>query len=58
MRYGNNKGLGSSEIRYGKEKGAFVPKRRNKERLKVHKNENFFCFDFEFCTISLLVMIK
>ncbi len=24
--------------------------------LKVHKNENFFGFDFEFCTISLLVM--
>ncbi len=27
-------------------------------RLKVHKNENFFGFDFEFCTISLLVMSK
>ncbi len=26
--------------------------------LKVHKNENFFGFDFEFCTISLLVMLK
>ncbi len=26
--------------------------------LKVHKNENFFGFDFEFCTISLLVMSK
>ncbi len=26
--------------------------------LKVHKNENFFCFDFEFCTISVLVMSK
>jgi hypothetical protein len=26
--------------------------------LKVHKNENFFGFDFEFCTISLLVMQK
>ncbi len=26
--------------------------------LKVHKNENFFDFDFEFCTISLLVMSK
>ncbi len=24
--------------------------------LKVHKNENFFGFDFEFCTISMLVM--
>jgi hypothetical protein len=27
-------------------------------RLKVHKNENFFGFDFEFCIISLLVMSK
>jgi hypothetical protein len=26
--------------------------------LKVHKNENFFGFDFEFCTISLSVMSK
>jgi hypothetical protein len=26
--------------------------------LKVHKNENFFGSDFEFCTISLLVMLK
>ncbi len=25
--------------------------------LKVHKNENFFGFDFEFCTISLLVTV-
>ncbi len=25
--------------------------------LKVHKNENFFEFDFEFCTISLLVYV-
>jgi hypothetical protein len=25
--------------------------------LKVHKNENFFGFDFEFCTISLPVML-
>jgi hypothetical protein len=24
----------------------------------VHKIENFFCFDFEFCTISLLVLLK
>jgi hypothetical protein len=24
--------------------------------LKVHKNDNFFGFDFEFCTISMLVM--
>ncbi len=24
--------------------------------LKGHKNENFFGFDFEFCTISMLVM--
>jgi hypothetical protein len=26
--------------------------------LKVHKNENFFGFDFEFCTISMLAMSK
>jgi hypothetical protein len=26
--------------------------------LKVHKNENFFGFDFEFCTISMLVLHK
>jgi hypothetical protein len=29
-----------------------------RSRLKVHKNENFFGSDFEFCTISLLVMFK
>jgi len=26
--------------------------------LKVHKNENFFGFDFEFCSFSLLFMHK
>ncbi len=26
--------------------------------LKVHKIENFFGYEFEFCTISLLVMLK
>ncbi len=26
--------------------------------LKVHKNENFSGSEFEFCTISLLVMLK
>jgi hypothetical protein len=26
--------------------------------LKVHKNDNFFGFDFEFCTISVLVRHK
>ena len=26
--------------------------------LKVHQNDNFFGFDFEFCPISLLVMQK
>ena len=26
--------------------------------LKVHKNENFFSSDFEFCTFSMLVMVK
>ncbi len=28
------------------------------QNLKVHKNENFYGFDFEFCTLSLLVMLK
>ncbi len=27
-------------------------------KVKGHKNENFFGFDFEFCTVSLLVMLK
>jgi hypothetical protein len=26
--------------------------------LKVQKNENFFSFNFELCTILLLVMLK
>ncbi len=26
--------------------------------LKVHKNENFYGFDFEFCTILMLFMHK
>ncbi len=26
--------------------------------ITVHKNEKFFGFDFEFCTVSLLVMLK
>jgi hypothetical protein len=26
--------------------------------LKIHKNENVFGFDFDFCTNSLLVMRK
>ncbi len=30
----------------------------NENKLKVHKNENFFGSDFEFCAISLLVMLK
>ncbi len=30
----------------------------NNNVLKVHKIENFFGFDFEFYTVSLLVMIK
>jgi hypothetical protein len=29
----------------------------DKVPLKVHKIENFFGFDFEFCTISMLVII-
>ncbi len=43
-------------------KGTVIKQRGQKKRknlyLKVHKNENFFGFDFEFCTISLLVMSK
>ncbi len=31
---------------------------RRLDRFKVHKNENFFGSDFEFCTISLLVIFK
>jgi hypothetical protein len=27
-------------------------------QLKVHKIENFFGSNFEFCTISLLVLLK
>ncbi len=30
----------------------------SKDSLKVHKNKNFFGFDFEFYTVSLLVMFK
>ncbi len=30
---------------------------QNLDSLKVHKNENFFGSDFEFCTISLLVTV-
>ncbi len=26
--------------------------------FKVQKNENFLGFDFEFCNVSLLVMLK
>ncbi len=32
--------------------------RNLRDDLKVHKNENFFGPDFEFCTISLLVLLK
>jgi hypothetical protein len=32
--------------------------RTNKNSLKVHKIENVFGSDFEFCTISLLVLLK
>jgi hypothetical protein len=30
----------------------------HKGTLKVHKIENFFGSEFEFCTISLLVLLK
>jgi hypothetical protein len=35
-----------------------MPDRNPTDMLKVDKNENFFGFDFEFCTISMLVMHK
>ncbi len=40
--------------------GALLPLtvRDGAATLKVHKNENFFGFDVEFCTISLLVTLK
>jgi hypothetical protein len=31
---------------------------QNTPSLKVYKNKNYIGFDFEFCTISLLVMLK
>jgi hypothetical protein len=31
---------------------------REKTDFMVHKNANFFGFDFEFCTISMLVTHK
>ncbi len=34
------------------------PTQAKNSPVKVHKNENFFGFDFEFCTIPLLVMHK
>jgi len=33
-------------------------KSRGTVPLKVHKIENFFGFDIEFCVISLIVMLK
>jgi hypothetical protein len=42
-----------------KEEGHFYPSQsRDTIPLKVHKKDNFFGSDFEFCTISLLVMLK
>ncbi len=37
---------------------AFLRSPPDQPRLKVHKIENFFGFDFEIGTISLLVMSK
>jgi hypothetical protein len=53
--------LGGGKTGYLKEKPAATRPGRPSfisGKLKVHKNENFFGFDFEFCTISLLVMSK
>jgi hypothetical protein len=36
----------------------FAQRDNSRSSLKVHKNENFYGFDFEFCTISLLVIHK
>jgi hypothetical protein len=47
MFFSNKKGLNRPK----KPSHATVP-------LKVHKIENFFGSDFEFCVISLLVMLK
>jgi hypothetical protein len=38
-------------------KGRKQDKSQN-SKLKVNKNENFFGSDFEFCTISLFVLLK
>ncbi len=35
-----------------------IKKSRDTVPLKVHKIENFFGSDFEFCVIPLLVMLK
>ncbi len=35
-----------------------IDSRKCRLSLKVHKIENFFGPDFEFCVISLLVMLK
>jgi hypothetical protein len=35
---------------------AIGPQKSDRVAIKVNKNDNFFSFDFEFCTISLLVM--
>jgi hypothetical protein len=37
---------------------AHVEKFVIKKLLKVHKIDNFFSFGFEFCTVSLLVVLK
>jgi hypothetical protein len=42
----------------GKANGMVVMAHGPLPALKVHKIENFFGFDFEFCPISLLVMHK
>ncbi len=37
---------------------SWIPWNRFSGSLKVHKDEKFLGSDFEFCTISLLVMLK
>jgi hypothetical protein len=60
------KGLESEGVGTVQVQGVPVPNQQNvyivivfaSIRLKVHKNENLSASDFEFCTISLLVMLK
>jgi hypothetical protein len=45
-------------IKFSEYTGTVLCSSCNGAHLKVHKNENFFGSDIEFCTISSLVMLK